>query len=216
MKITGLDILSPFYRPLADALFYSAFRASYRIIGKENFRGHVLIVGCGDSALLRYLNLSNVPHLTLLDISKGMIAQTKKSKHYKPHKMSCVEIDFLQYTHDNKFDIVIMPFYLDMFSSKEQSRHLNKAISLVKEDGAIYVTDFIYSNKFWRSLKINVSRVFFSILTLRLIPPIHIVEEVIDSGIPNGSYTLSKENGVGVWYIKPFATASKLQNSVLS
>ena len=209
MKATGLDILSPFYRFLADALFRSEFKASNIFIASQKLSGDVLIVGCGDGQIMSYLNTSFIQQLDLLDISEGMLRQAKKNNHFDSTKMRCIQSDYGTYSFQKKYDVIIMPFFLDMLSAKAQKKQLQKTMSGLNQEGLLIISDLTKTNSRAHTLKIFLSRVFFSLLTLRVIPPVDSVRRSIESVFPDAQRIERSRGRIYMWEIKLQPTRNK-------
>lgn len=107
--------------------------------------GKVLVVGGGgDNATLELLNRRQVKSITLIDISFVLLEKAKQRLmgHPRLSEVKMHEIPFLDYQTDVKFDYIICPFYLDLFSDIEVQKNIYRFKELLTTEGEVVVIDF--------------------------------------------------------------------------
>lgn len=100
----------------------------------------VLDIGFGRGDLLCKLGKSN-KFKTLVGIEKSVELFENAFDDFKDLKIDCIKGDFLKHEFDQKFDIIIMSFYLHHL--EDYKEHLKKAALLLSSDGVIVIVDRI-------------------------------------------------------------------------
>tara|TARA_R110002050_G_scaffold149463_1_gene276117 strand:+ start:170675 stop:171358 length:684 start_codon:yes stop_codon:yes gene_type:complete len=112
---------------------------------------HFLIVGAGaDNTVLELVKHNKCTQITHVDIS-SVLSKKGKKRFRKTHPNSTLLVDFivqpfLSFTSDTKYDAVIFPFYLDVFSEEEVRMNIQHSKKMMNKDGIFYVIDFNSSN----------------------------------------------------------------------
>ncbi len=119
-----------------------------------------LIIGGGTGTFLRSLIISGkVTHIVYLDISEKMLA--KASAKIKDLNQKCkVEFrrgSFDKITEDEKFDLIVTNFFLDLFSQEEVKAWMRFINNKLSDGGLFYFTDLqISRGKTFRTFLNNI------------------------------------------------------------
>ena len=107
-------------------------------------RGRILDVGCGYGRVLNELHEAGFKELYGVDFSSGMIARGKRL--YPELNLAVNEDEKLPFA-DNSFDAVLLIAVLTcVVRDEEQRKMLNEIKRVLKDDGILYVNDFLLNN----------------------------------------------------------------------
>ncbi len=138
-RIAGL------YDFLARAVFGRGIeRATLSQLGIISPNDSVLILGGGTGRILKKLPVTQ--RIVYLDKSEQMVRRAKK------HSRASIEFvneDFLSFSGDQEFSVIICPFFLDCFGKNSFSTVIDKVKGLLEPNGSLIVTDFQPGNKKW-------------------------------------------------------------------
>jgi ubiquinone/menaquinone biosynthesis C-methylase UbiE len=179
------DSISSIYNQFTDAvsLNQTAMTKAYLVEFVENERS-VLEIGCGNGDMGISIAKKGL-RVTGLDISKNMIRNAqRKSINNGLTNIRFEQTDFLSYDTDEKFDYVILPYFLNIFPDEEVvKRILKKAISHMKPGGYILIADELNPNNLILSIIVNILRIpvflFFQITTGMKYHRIHDLEKIL-------------------------------------
>jgi ubiquinone/menaquinone biosynthesis C-methylase UbiE len=179
------DSISSIYNQFTDAvsLNQTAMTKAYLVEFVENERS-VLEIGCGNGDMGISIAKKGL-RVTGLDISKNMIRNAqRKSINNGLTNIRFEQTDFLSYDTDEKFDYVILPYFLNIFPDEEVvKRILKKAISYMKPGGYILIADELNPNNLILSIIVNILRIpiflFFQITTGMKYHRIHDLEKIL-------------------------------------
>lgn len=150
------DRVAPYYDSLASWVFGIEWRAvQLAPVSALDQCKSVLIVGGGTGQVLAELRVEKI---TYVEFSSKMMAKAQSRK-----RLSTVEFirdDFFTWDTDEKFDAVLMPFFLDLFPATEVRSLLGKVKKLLKSDGRLHVIDFKDAGGFQNALT-KVMYLFF-------------------------------------------------------
>lgn len=107
---------------------------------------NILIAGGGSGKLLSGLDDKKI---TYIELSSEMI---KKAKSIQTTSIvNFIEADFLNWESNERFDVIIFPFFLDCFLESDLKKVLQKTTSMVGRNGKLIVTDFQKASplKYW-------------------------------------------------------------------
>lgn len=155
-----MDLLPSFYDFLADLIFRSQIKkATTEFFDCISEGDKVLIIGGGTGWILEQLKQRQLK-VTYIDILEGMVRKARKRKFSFP-----VEFISGSYTYapNEKFDVIITPFFLDMFSNGKIGHVVQHISTLLKKDGIWLFSDFIPSNKIHHRVLIKIMYLFFSL-----------------------------------------------------
>jgi ubiquinone/menaquinone biosynthesis C-methylase UbiE len=135
--LNNFNLIAPYYDSLAQTFFGGAILESQCFYLDEiNESQRVLILGGGTGALLDHL--TQTCQIDFLDKSSKMIKLVRQ-KHCRVNPIHC---DFLHWSTDMTFDVIICPFFLDCLNTKNLQRVMDKIRSILKPEGILIVTDF--------------------------------------------------------------------------
>ncbi|MGB0390134.1 MAG: class I SAM-dependent methyltransferase [Salibacteraceae bacterium] len=144
----GFNLLGNIYNPLKK-YFLKNQPENAIAIGVSRLKRlytKILIVGGGaDNTIEELLKLESVIEITQVDISETLTNKSKKriQSGVKPKHNVCYEVNaFLDWQSLKKFDLIICPFYLDLFGDEEILKNLEKMKSMLNPEGEILVIDF--------------------------------------------------------------------------
>lgn len=128
----------------------------FDLIGEHD---KVLIIGGGTGWILEKLPHRNL-QVTYVDLSEGMIRKSKSR-----NISSRIKFITGSYTSipDEKYDVVITPFFLDMFSSSNINDVVQHIATSLRKDGLWLFADFRDSKKIYHRILIKVLYLFFSL-----------------------------------------------------
>jgi len=157
--------IAPFYDRLKKLVFGEQLDlASNYHLSKLTGPAKILIVGGGTGSILT--NISSIHSVDYVDQSSNMIDLAKA------RKFTC-DVTFQTSTFENydttlSYDVIIFPFFLDMFTKKELEDILKKSKQLLKDNGSIHISDFVAKNSglsVFQKLLLTSIFVFFRITT---------------------------------------------------
>lgn len=159
----GFDLLAPVYDRLAGLVFGKA------ILNAQSYwlclippGSRVLILGGGTGKILHYL--PGVPlKVFFLDISAGMIRKAKQRVLPSPEIKTffiCGSADSLD---EKEFDVVITPFFLDLFDQKGAEEMVEEIMRMMTPEGIWLYTDFSVgkNSPHWQKLLLWLMYRFF-------------------------------------------------------
>ncbi|MEQ8581835.1 MAG: class I SAM-dependent methyltransferase [Marinoscillum sp.] len=157
----SFDGVAWFYDWLATLVFGSQWNQVQQAPA-ENLTGkrRVLIVGGGTGILLN--KILGVERIVFLELSEKMIAKTQ-ARCLHP-QVDYVYADFFQWQTSEKFDAIVMPFFLDCFGPEKLEMAIIKARELLVQDGELHVIDFQPASH-WKNAQIRLMYLFFRIFS---------------------------------------------------
>lgn len=72
-----------------------------------------------------------------------------------------IHADFLEWQTNQQFDVVICPFFLDVFTETNLQRVIQKIRELTVKEGQLIVTDFQDTSRFYHRVLLQVMHWFF-------------------------------------------------------
>ena len=160
------------YDWLASCIFGNAIKKA-QISHLHNIEGQksVLILGGGTGYILEtLLEINPGLEITYLEKSKRMITKSMDRVHpERQNKLVFANEELEEWKSDQTYDIVICPFFLDVFNEENlTSNIIPKIRNLLKPGGNLLVSDFQHSEKrFWHQPLMTFMHLFFRI-TCRL------------------------------------------------
>lgn len=146
-------------------------------IGKE-----VLVVGAGNRGIISLLKEDR--NYCLIEKSKVFSTQLKNQTQHKK-EFQIINEDFFSWKPHQKFDLVIFPFFLDLFTRKEQQNIFLKTFKLLNDDGKVLIIDFEPPKSFLERIHIKLLYLLFrsldGITGEEIICPKSLNTEVLDS-----------------------------------
>lgn len=179
----GFDRIAPVYDRLT-MLFYGN-----RIKKSQTYflpllppHAKVLVMGGGTGWIIKeILNFQPTCRIWNIDISPAMLALAKKANPDRQH------VTYILGTSINvpaeKFDVVIMPFFLDLFSMDSLKETLLSILSLTTSATFWLITDFVDHGKWWERIMLKAMYWFFHVtcsIEATDLPSWHILLESLD------------------------------------
>ena len=153
------NLIAPFYNQLKKIFLQNnPEKVISKSIESLSYYSDILIVGGGaDNTLQELIANKKASKIKHLDISSALSKLAKDRLGSFP--VNKFEVDFKVYSFlevDNyqKFDLIIFPFYLDLFSDDELIQNITKAKKVLKPNGQILVIDFCSNSSVWNKIKI--------------------------------------------------------------
>lgn len=137
------DSIANIYDPLTNAIsLYQTVRTKEYLLKKIKRNRKVLVVACGDGNLAISARKKGC-EVVGLDISKKMIENAKKAaKKNNVRGVKFIQKDFLSFDTDEKFDYVVLAYFLNIFPDEKFVKIiLKKAKSHLKSEGYFLIAD---------------------------------------------------------------------------
>jgi ubiquinone/menaquinone biosynthesis C-methylase UbiE len=166
----GFNLIAPFYNSLKSIFLYNnPEKVIAHVINPLHCHVSTLVVGGGaDNTLLELIRLKKTSRICHVDISSVM-SQLAQKRLVEIHPIN-VQLDFviqpfIQFDTCRKFEVVILPFYLDLFKEVELLENIRKVKNLLSPNGKVVVIDFNSSNSFIHRVKVFGLYVLFYPIT---------------------------------------------------
>lgn len=152
----SFDRVASYYDRLAQFVFGNGWNA-VQLAPLKYIRpsDEVLILGGGTGKMLESVVAK---HITFLDISEQMLLQAKARTLRSP--VSFCEHDFLEWQDNQRYDVIVAPFFLDVFTETELISAISKIKSRLNEEGKLVIVDFQKAN-WWRNLVVKLMILYF-------------------------------------------------------
>ena len=161
--MNNFNFVAPFYDDLVQLVFgRTLYQASIHDLARIPANSKILVLGGGTGKLLTYLRES---HVAYVEKAGKMIDKARERKGIGT--VDFIRDDFLSWQTDQQFDVVICPFFLDVFTLKNLEQVLIKIRSLTTQDGKLIVTDFQQTDRIRHRILLKLMHWFFRI-TVRL------------------------------------------------
>ncbi len=157
----SFDRVAWIYDQVAGLVFGSQWdQVQQAPVGNLAGKSRVLIVGGGTGLLLDALQ--GVEKIVFLELSEKMMATSRnRGSHLR---VDYVHADFFQWETSEKFDAIVMPFFLDCFGTEKLERAILKTRALLVEQGELHVIDFQPAS-WWKNSLIRVMYLFFRLFS---------------------------------------------------
>lgn len=116
----------------------------------------VLVLGGGTGRLLESFGQADI---TYIELSMPMIERAKKRK--TSASVDFIQIDFMDWQSQDRFDTIICPFFLDLFPSDQLVKVILKLQTHLKPGGQLMVIDFNGKSKVWAQRVLLTAMFFF-------------------------------------------------------
>ena len=159
--MNNFDVLAPVYDALVRLVYGNTLhKANIHFLDKISSRARVLVLGGGTGKILAHLKNNPVVYI---EKSKNMLERAKK----RPYKgrVDFICADFFTWQSDQSFDVVICPFFLDVFSETNLKLVLKKINDMTVVDGKLIVTDFQNTGRYDHRILLSSMHLFFRITT---------------------------------------------------
>lgn len=159
--MNNFNFLAPIYDNLAQLVFgQTIYEASIYFLDTIAPESKVLVLGGGTGKILPHLREC---HIVYVEKSDKMLGQA--SKRHGIGTVEFIHADFLAWKTDQQFDVVICPFFLDVFSEKNLDLILQKINAVRKANGQLIVADFQDSGRVDQKLLLRVMHLFFGLVS---------------------------------------------------
>lgn len=170
-KDNNFDWVAPIYDALAVAVFGRRLQRAQTVFLQNSTDtpiqtgAAVLLVGGGTGWLLAYILRSCQPkRVVYLDLSAQMVARASR-RMVRQGVPGAVEFrvgDIASLAADERFDVIITPFLLDLFTEQTLRRRVLPPLrQALKPGGQWLVTDFVQPQTGWQKLLLWAMIAFF-------------------------------------------------------
>jgi len=144
----GYDLLAPVYGRLKRLVFGNRLReATGAFIDMIEDGQTLLIVGGGDGEILEDIGaLGKNLDIVYVDASKKMVEKARKIVHSN-NTIEYVVVRYENYYPKSTFDVIITPFFLDLFEGEYLRNIISKTTGLLRPQGIWLVSDFQRTGK---------------------------------------------------------------------
>jgi len=163
--MNGYNLIAPYYLFFVKLVFGDLlFKAQTHFLTKNPDPAQILIVGGGSGELLSFcLNQYPKTRITYVESSSKMIELSEKRVSIQDQ----ARVDFqcksiFEWDTNKKFDLVALPFILDLFSDVNCHKFLLKTKSILREEGSMVVTDFSNNSSKFQKALINFMYLLFN------------------------------------------------------
>jgi tRNA (cmo5U34)-methyltransferase len=159
----GFNLLAPVYDLLARLVFGKCIDTSQcHFFGTAVSVKSTLAAGGGTGRFFEeYFKQHPDSQLVFIEKSPTMIAKARFRK-IRHMNISFVRSDFLTYSETDSYDLVLLPFFLDMFTDESVERIVKSLTQISKPNTLLIVTDFVEQEKRGlKSLLIRCMYLFF-------------------------------------------------------
>lgn len=145
---SGFDLLAPWYDLLLKLPPGNSIKKSqYHFIDQLPYCEKVLIIGEGTGSFLKEILLrKKAGKVWVVDSSPMMARVAKKKLHDLPEsekaKVSFITSSFQEFFLDQKFDLIVTNFFLDLFTEQSVRTMGWKIRGILGSNGIWYFTDF--------------------------------------------------------------------------
>ena len=166
----GFNLIGKLYNPLKCLVLGNTPETIItHAISKSAPTGDILVIGGGgDNTTLELLKNPEVTSITLVDISSVLLEKAKHrlKGHLSQSKVKFKEVSFLNYATNLKFDGIICPFYLDLFTDKEVQENIKRFKDLLHPKGKVLVIDFCEREDSSKKGKVITALLYLSFLVI--------------------------------------------------
>lgn len=162
--MSNFDRIAPVYDFVSSLMFGEALRKAQKsFLSSVPAEANVLILGGGTGYVLEELLSSNQTcKVWYIEASRKMIDRARTRRHANDGRTT-----FIYGTHDDidtkvVYDVVIMQFFLDLFSAEQISGLLEKLSGLSQPNSSIIAADFV-NNAWWHDVMLRTMYPFFNI-----------------------------------------------------
>lgn len=165
MKLNAYNTVARFYDFTKRMVFGRTLdKAGVYYVNEWRELQNVLIIGGGTGQILH--DLSPHSNITYVEASSEMIRLARKRP--VPCQVSFVHSDILDFQTDEKYDLVLLNFFLDLFTEDEITRQLKHIRPFIHPDTQIVITDFKpieEQDSRWKRLVLRSTLLFFAFTT---------------------------------------------------
>ena len=151
--MNDFNFIAPFYDQLTSIVFGDRLlKAQSFFIRQELQPNSVLIIGGGTGKILTpCLELTSKPTIHFIESSKNMLEQARLYAHLN-HSSQLEQLtfeigDIQRLRSAKKYDLIILPFVLDLFNDQEILNILNALKKNLTSESKVLFTDFFSDSK---------------------------------------------------------------------
>jgi ubiquinone/menaquinone biosynthesis C-methylase UbiE len=161
MKSNNFDGIAFIYDFLVKLFFGKTIqKAQTYFLNKIPADARVLVLGSGSGWIAEEILMRNPnSKITLVDASQKMTNKAVKKLNGEPVEIYC---DDQTKVFSNPFDVVILPFFLDLFPDRSLKDVIESINKNVTKESMWIVTDFV-SEKLWHRLYLWIMYRFFKV-----------------------------------------------------
>ncbi len=159
---SSYDKLAPFYDRLKKFVFGITIIEAEQVYLQHIVNKKILIIGGGSGEILEVIDHSN--YVWFIDSSAKMIeiAQSRVIS----ERITFIQDEFpLGYDMNQKYDIIISNFFLDLFDNRELYKVIKSIKGMIDEHGQLIVTDFRRTHHLWNNFVLWIMHLFFNVVT---------------------------------------------------
>ncbi len=167
---TNFDTVARPYDFISRLVFGDALvRAQVSLLTQIPSASRILIVGGGTGWILEEIAKIHDSGLEIIYVeSSSKMIELSKKRSCKNNIITFITAPVEDYQTEKPFDIIITPFFFDLFK-KEKIEFLFSGLNeKLRKDGLWFYTDFIptkYQTKIWQKLLLKSMYLFFGILS---------------------------------------------------
>lgn len=168
-SFSNFNFIAPFYNFLQRLIFGNHLqKAQSFFLNEIKPSSTVLIIGGGSGEIISSIFQVSIPEKVVFVEQSSKMIELAKPK-VKNNKVEFVCSDILDWDNDEKFDVIVLPFILDCFSTDMVVQVLQKMKLNLREKGSILFTDFVVKpRKFSFSKFLIFAMYFFFKVTAKL------------------------------------------------
>jgi ubiquinone/menaquinone biosynthesis C-methylase UbiE len=137
--LNSFNFVAPFYDKLKYLIFKNVLLdSSIFFLDRINQTHNILVIGGGTGEILP--SLPQKSKLTYIELSNKMIQYAKEKNTLDD--VCFLQMNFSDYTSSNKFDFIICPYFLDVFTKEELNIVVTQITMLLNQKGSLIVSDF--------------------------------------------------------------------------
>ena len=161
MGLNNFDRVAPFYDLLAKLVFGEAIlKSQIAFLGDINDCDRVLVLGGGTGQLLEYIAAQSVI-IDYVEPSEKMLSKAKKRN--CTGRVVFHQQRFEDFDSEILYDVIICPFFLDLFEEDSLKEVINKIKRFTKPSGKLSISDFQNRTTFFQKWLIRIMHLFFRI-----------------------------------------------------
>jgi len=145
-------VADKFNKPMAKALLFSL------PLKKIDKNAHVLDLGCGTGILTELLKKEGFSKFTLVDFSKGMLAQTAKKLKNDKH-LNYEVMDITKKLPKENFDLVVSVMLFNTFDEKTTDKILSRLVKHMSEESIFGVLEDSKKTAYFKYFNTLISKI---------------------------------------------------------
>ena len=167
---TDFDKVARPYDFISKLVFGDALvRAQVSLLPQILPESRILIVGGGTGWILEEIAKIHASGLEIIYVeSSSKMIELSKKRSCGQNEISFIITQIEKYHSQHLFDVIITPFFFDLFKGEKINFLFSGLDEKLKKDGLWFYTDFIpnkYQTKIWQKLLLKLMYLFFGILS---------------------------------------------------